>query len=335
MASSSSGSPPPRDARTNAVLVEQLLGAALSSVVKAQAMAAREAIDIIDEVGFTADTRGNRRARTFEFRYTRHEVDPATGEVTPRTVTATIPLMTVLNLPSLVIDSAEVDLDIHIVAHQDEPAGGSSARGVMSVGSVGHSSRATGFAPATTLKRLYGTAAGGEVREGSAATLHVSAKLVRDRPLGLLRLDEVLDNAVAEIDAPSAPEELPSEDEEVLTGPVAQGNSMEPGQVLNPDQSIRSADGRYRFVYQEDGNLVLYRKDGRPLWASTTHGRPAGVCIMRHDGNLVLYTPSGEPIWASPTWQYRDSRLVVEDDGDVVIYRPDGQRVWATDTKQA
>ena len=41
-------------------------------------------------------------------------------------------------------------------------------------------------------------------------------------------------------------------------GPAAQGDDMQPGEVLNPDQSIMSASGRYRFVYQGDGNLVLY-----------------------------------------------------------------------------
>jgi len=72
---------------------------------------------------------------------------------------------------------------------------------------------------------------------------------------------------------------------------------MRPGEVLNPGQSIVSANGRFRFIYQDDGNLVLYR-DGAALWASLTDGRGVGVCIMQADGNLVLYTrgavkPSG------------------------------------------
>jgi hypothetical protein len=117
------------------------------------------------------------------------------------------------------------------------------------------------------------------------------------------------------------------------TGPAAQGDDMQPGEVLNPDQSITSANGRYRFIYQGDGNLVLY-DGGTPLWASGTNGRPVGVCIMQGDGNLVIYARGGQPIWSSDTWQHPGSRLVVQDDGNVVIYRPDGTPVWSTNTVQ-
>jgi pimeloyl-ACP methyl ester carboxylesterase len=114
-------------------------------------------------------------------------------------------------------------------------------------------------------------------------------------------------------------------------GSAAQGDAMQPGEVLNPGLSIASANGRFHFIYQGDGNLVLY--DGvTPLWASSTDGRPVGVCIMQDDGNLVIYARGGQPIWSSDTWQYPGSRLVVQDDGNVVIYSPDGTPVWATDT---
>jgi hypothetical protein len=119
------------------------------------------------------------------------------------------------------------------------------------------------------------------------------------------------------------------------TGAVAQGDDMQPGELLSPDQPISSANGKYRLVYQSDGNLVLYRNsDGAPLWASNTHGTPVGACIMQGDGNLVLYQANAAPIWSSGTWQHPASRLVVQDDGNVVIYRPDNVPVWATNTVQ-
>jgi hypothetical protein len=117
----------------------------------------------------------------------------------------------------------------------------------------------------------------------------------------------------------------------VPTGPQATGDDMQPGEVLNPGQAIASADGRYSFVYQTDGNLVLYR-GGAPLWASNTAGTPAGVCIMQADGNLVIYGPGGAPLWSSDTWHDPGSRLVVQNDGNVVIYTPAGQAIWSTDT---
>lgn len=119
------------------------------------------------------------------------------------------------------------------------------------------------------------------------------------------------------------------------TGPTAQGDDMQPGEVLNPNQSISSANGQYTFVYQGDGNLVLYRnRDNQPLWNSNTWGRTDGVCIMQGDGNFVIYDRDVNPIWSSDTWQHPGSRLVVQNDGNVVIYRPDGTAAWTTNTWQ-
>ncbi|GAC1373288.1 MAG: hypothetical protein NVS2B15_07490 [Pseudarthrobacter sp.] len=108
---------------------------------------------------------------------------------------------------------------------------------------------------------------------------------------------------------------------------------MQPGTVLNAGDEVRSANGRYRFVYQADGNLVLYGPGGA-LWDSQTDGSPAGVCIMQTDGNLVIYTPGEEPIWASTTDNNPGARLVIQDDGNAVIYSTDSTPVWATDTQQ-
>ena len=119
--------------------------------------------------------------------------------------------------------------------------------------------------------------------------------------------------------------------EPVPTGPTATGDDMQPGELLGPDQSIYSADGRYQFVYQSDGNLVLYGPGG-PLWASSTDGKAVGACIMQGDGNLVIYGPGALYVWDSGTDGNQGSRLIVQNDGNVVIYRPDGTAVWDTGT---
>jgi hypothetical protein len=113
------------------------------------------------------------------------------------------------------------------------------------------------------------------------------------------------------------------------SGPAASGDRMQPGSILVPD--IRSADGRFQFIYQGDGNLVLYGPNGA-MWASDTSGIPYGVCIMQGDGNLVIYGPSGQPIWDSRTSGSAGNWLIVQGDGNVVIYRPDGSPHWATNT---
>src|SRR5215217_3796228 len=41
----------------------------------------------------------------------------------------------------------------------------------------------------------------------------------------------------------------------IPTGTAAQGDDMQPGEVLNPGEAINSENGQYTFVYQVDGNL--------------------------------------------------------------------------------
>ncbi len=71
------------------------------------------------------------------------------------------------------------------------------------------------------------------------------------------------------------------------------------GRKLTKGQEIKSPNGRYRAVMQEDGNFVLY--GGKANWASNTMGRGDRV-IMQDDGNLVVY--NGDlATWASNTYQ--------------------------------
>jgi hypothetical protein len=71
------------------------------------------------------------------------------------------------------------------------------------------------------------------------------------------------------------------------------GDTLQPGDSLRANESITSPNGRYTFIYQSNGNLVLY-SPVMPPWDSGTWGRPAGVCIKQHDGNLVIYNNAYE-----------------------------------------
>jgi hypothetical protein len=97
---------------------------------------------------------------------------------------------------------------------------------------------------------------------------------------------------------------------------------------------LTSGNGRYFLIFQEDRNLVLYKKSGgkdNPIWASSTNGR-VNRCVMQADGNLVLYKER-YPVWASGSNGHTNATLIVQDDGNMVIY--DGQKaVWHTNTAQ-
>lgn len=101
--------------------------------------------------------------------------------------------------------------------------------------------------------------------------------------------------------------------------------------LASGNQFIRSKDGRFRFVMQQDSNLVLYGPSGRPLWASNTVGRGAHHLRMQGDGNLVIYTAANKPVWASGTPRHYSAFLVVQNDGNVVIYNG-GTAIWSTRT---
>lgn len=89
-----------------------------------------------------------------------------------------------------------------------------------------------------------------------------------------------------------------------------------------------------RLVFQTDGNLVLYKTSGEPLWASNTVGKGANQVAFQDDGNFVLYAANGRPVWASSS-NSANNRLTLQKDGNLVIYDGTGRARWATGTNGA
>jgi len=114
--------------------------------------------------------------------------------------------------------------------------------------------------------------------------------------------------------------------------PPGGADSLRPGEALFANQSRISGDGRFTFVYQGDGNLVLYRWDGVPIWASNTGGTSPGQAIMQLDGNFVVYDAGGTDVYRSNTAGNPNAYLIVQNDGNVVIYSPGGPLLWSTGT---
>lgn len=100
--------------------------------------------------------------------------------------------------------------------------------------------------------------------------------------------------------------------------------------VLGRGEGVRSCDGRFLFVHQTDGNVVLYQGT-RALFHTATHGQATSALVMQDDGNLVLYAPGGRALWSSRTAGRPGASLAVQNDGNVVIYRG-GAALWHTHT---
>jgi len=105
---------------------------------------------------------------------------------------------------------------------------------------------------------------------------------------------------------------------------------MFPGETLVPGEALWSCEGNVVLVYQGDGNLVLYRANGTPLWSSQTGGTSPGVTVMQDDGNLVTYSASSVPVFYTAT-NSPGSFLAVQGDGNMCVY-VHSQPLWCTYT---
>ncbi len=106
-------------------------------------------------------------------------------------------------------------------------------------------------------------------------------------------------------------------------------NFLLPGNILGPNQSLTSDDGKKVLVLQADGNLVAYN-EGIPVWSSGTVGQHAVSLSMQNDGNLVLYNSNQKPIWCTGTNGRGPSLLDMQNDGNLVLYSYGGNPTWQT-----
>ncbi|WP_327068871.1 glycoside hydrolase domain-containing protein [Kitasatospora sp. NBC_01302] len=120
----------------------------------------------------------------------------------------------------------------------------------------------------------------------------------------------------------------------------ASGNVMQPGQQLDPGNSITSTS--MKIVMQTDGNLAAYAvfggNQGPLMWSSGTSGNPGAYALMQADGNLVVYRPNGTAAWSSGTYTAgAGSYAMIQADGNFVVYRAGGSpttggAAWASGT---
>ncbi|MFO0739966.1 MAG: CotH kinase family protein [Labilithrix sp.] len=102
---------------------------------------------------------------------------------------------------------------------------------------------------------------------------------------------------------------------------------------LVPGRRVTSCDGRFVLVMQPtDGNIVLYRNDGVPVWAAATPGTTTSL-FVQGDGNVVAYDTNRNPVWTTSTDGHPGAFLAVQDDGNLVIYEG-GNAIWASNTAE-
>ena len=105
-----------------------------------------------------------------------------------------------------------------------------------------------------------------------------------------------------------------------------------PGASLAKEQEVQSTDGRWKLVHQSDGNVVLYHiASDSPKWSTETNGKETTSFIFQEDGNLVLYAGE-EAVWSSETNGKDGKKVALQGDGNIVMYTEGGEAVWTSNT---
>ncbi|GAA0998928.1 hypothetical protein GCM10009563_23740 [Subtercola frigoramans] len=110
------------------------------------------------------------------------------------------------------------------------------------------------------------------------------------------------------------------------------GDRLRRGEVMLVDSFLTSPNGQYRFVLQSDGNAVIVGPGG-PIWGSHSDGNSVNPLAFQDDGNIVLYRTDGRAVWSTFTNGKPARELVMQDDGNLVLYG-DGGYFWSSGTTQ-
>lgn len=104
-------------------------------------------------------------------------------------------------------------------------------------------------------------------------------------------------------------------------------NTLHSNDHLYADDYIQSQNGRFKAIFQKDGNFVLYDNSKGPVWATATNRKDAEELVMQGDGNLVIYNSEGGAVWSSGTHGTDGKKLVLKDYGKLKIEESDGRDV--------
>ena len=106
-------------ATTSAIDFGTLVGAQLSALIEAEAEGAEKSSEYIENVGFEKQKDGTLKLRMVTFEMPRRDVD---GKVRKHTIQ--VPVLTLVPIPLLTIEEAELEFDLHIedIVHEETKA---------------------------------------------------------------------------------------------------------------------------------------------------------------------------------------------------------------------
>jgi len=181
-----------------------VVGAPLKAAVDAQAAAAVACYDFISSVGFETDTseEGDKETKTLgkvrdiTFRFER-EVPGEGSETTKSTMAITVPLLTVMPLPFIRIESLTVTYKVHITAedtHTDSTTTGTSGSATIG-GSAGTLLWKANFNATVSSKK--DSTATNTSKYSVEQTMDVNVHAVQDdMPAGMAKILSIMTDAI-------------------------------------------------------------------------------------------------------------------------------------------
>jgi hypothetical protein len=113
--------------------ISDLLGAPMAAIVQAEAIAARATADFIKEVGFTKNTDAIDSdfgaVKNISFSYNRMNTDG-----TSQMASITVPLLTIVPIPTLRVAQAVIELDLAITQPEANTPGGGDSKSIKIFG---------------------------------------------------------------------------------------------------------------------------------------------------------------------------------------------------------
>ncbi len=102
------------------------------------------------------------------------------------------------------------------------------------------------------------------------------------------------------------------------------GRALQRGQTLEPGQQLTSATGRWSLLMGQSGRLVLRKAPNslnpQPYDTLLAQGPRGSRYVFQTDGNIVLYAPDDSAVIDSGTDGSDGRSLIMQDDGNLVAY---------------
>jgi|GEM_PF-4494018 len=103
-------------------------------------------------------------------------------------------------------------------------------------------------------------------------------------------------------------------------------------QHIKRHQALRSTNGVYSLLVQDDGNMCIYKNGTDFVWGTMTQNKDGAILKMQADGNLCLYNSKDGHVWSTDTYRgdasKKGSRLVLQDDGQLVLFNSANAPIW-------